>query len=73
MGHKYGHVQLRDSLQSDGLWCSLCDWGMGNAAEFIARELEVTREEMDELRLSQPHERRRRHRRAASSTPKSPR
>ncbi len=49
MGHKYGHVQLRDSLQSDGLWCSLCDWGMGNAAEFIARQLEVTREEMDEL------------------------
>ncbi|MCZ2099133.1 MAG: thiolase family protein, partial [Anaerolineae bacterium] len=49
MGHKYGHVQLRDSLQSDGLWCSLCDWGMGNAAEFIGRELNVTREEMDEL------------------------
>ena len=49
MGHKYGHVQLRDSLQSDGLWCSLCDWGMGNAAEFIGRELKVTREEMDEL------------------------
>ena len=49
MGHKYGHVQLRDSLQSDGLWCSLCDWGMGNAAEFIARQFEVTREEMDEL------------------------
>ncbi|MEO8394856.1 MAG: acetyl-CoA C-acetyltransferase [Chloroflexota bacterium] len=49
MGHKYGHVQLRDSLQSDGLWCALCDWGMGNAAEFIGRELKVTREEMDEL------------------------
>ncbi len=49
MGHKYGHVQLRDSLQSDGLWCSLCDWGMGNAAEFIAREIGVGREEMDQL------------------------
>lgn len=46
-GNKYGHVQLRDSLQSDGLWCALCDWGMGNAAEFIGRQLEVTREEMD--------------------------
>src|SRR5690606_16656146 len=21
MGNKYGHVQLRDSLQTDGLWC----------------------------------------------------
>ncbi|MBZ0282111.1 MAG: acetyl-CoA C-acetyltransferase [Anaerolineae bacterium] len=48
-GNKYGHVQLRDSLQSDGLWCALCDWGMGNAAEFIGRQLEVTREEMDAL------------------------
>jgi acetyl-CoA C-acetyltransferase len=47
MGHKYGHVQLRDSLMTDGLWCSLCDWGMGNAAEFIAQQLEITREAMD--------------------------
>jgi acetyl-CoA C-acetyltransferase len=49
IGHKYGHVQLRDALQSDGLWCALCDWGMGNAAEFIAREVGVSRAEMDEL------------------------
>lgn len=51
MGHKYGHVQLRDSLQSDGLWCSLCDWGMGNAAEFIGQQLDVPRAEMDEFAL----------------------
>ncbi len=49
MGNKYGHVQIEDSLQKDGLWCALCDWGMGNAAEFIGRQLEVTREEMDEF------------------------
>jgi acetyl-CoA C-acetyltransferase len=61
MGNKYGHVQLRDSLQSDGLWCSLCDWGMGNAAEFIGRELKVTREEMDAFAL-------RSHQRAAEAT-----
>jgi acetyl-CoA C-acetyltransferase len=48
-GHKYGNVQLRDSLQSDGLWCSLCDWGMGNAAEFIGRQLDISREAMDEF------------------------
>ncbi len=48
-GNKYGHVQLRDSLQTDGLWCALCDWGMGNAAEFIGRQLEITRESMDEF------------------------
>ncbi len=48
-GNKYGHIELRDSLQTDGLWCSLCDWGMGNAAEFIGKQLEVSREEMDEF------------------------
>lgn len=48
-GHKYGHVQLRDALQSDGLWCTLCDWGMGNAAEFIGRELDIPRTAMDEF------------------------
>lgn len=46
-GHKYGAVQMRDALQTDGLWCSMVDWAMGNAAEFIGREFEVTRAEMD--------------------------
>ena len=49
MGNKYGHIQLRDSLQNDGLWCHLCDWGMGNAAEFIGRQMELKREELDEF------------------------
>ncbi|MBL8156098.1 MAG: acetyl-CoA C-acyltransferase [Anaerolineae bacterium] len=46
-GNKYGAVQVRDALQVDGLWCSIVDWGMGNAAEFIARQFEITRDEMD--------------------------
>lgn len=50
-GNKYGPVQLRDALQVDGLWCSLVDWAMGNAAEYIGRQLEVTREEMDDFAL----------------------
>jgi acetyl-CoA C-acetyltransferase len=37
-GNKFGEVKLRDALQNDGLWCSLCNWGMGNAAEFIGKE-----------------------------------
>lgn len=49
MGHKYGHIQLRDSVQSDGLWCALCDWSMGSAAEFIGQQLDVRREDMDAL------------------------
>jgi acetyl-CoA C-acetyltransferase len=46
-GNKFGSVTLRDAVQVDGLWCSILDWGMGNAAEFIGRQLEITREEMD--------------------------
>ena len=48
-GHKYGHTQVIDALQLDGLWCALEDQSMGLAAEFIADQFEVTREEMDEL------------------------
>ncbi len=50
-GHKYGAVKLRDALQTDGLWCSFMDWAMGNAAEFIAHQFEITREEMDAFAL----------------------
>ena len=50
-GHKFGDATLRDSLQSDGLWCSLSDWRMGDAAEFIGRKMEVTRVEMDDFAL----------------------
>ena len=50
-GHKFGDATLRDSLQSDGLWCSLSDWRMGDAAEFIGRKLEVSRVEMDDFAL----------------------
>lgn len=49
---KYGHQQLTDALLNDGLWDPFQDWGMGNAAEFIAEEYEVTREAMDRFALS---------------------
>jgi acetyl-CoA C-acetyltransferase len=61
LGAKYGHIELKDSLINDGLWCSMCDWIMGNAAEFIGRELGVTRQEMDELAYNS-------HRKAAEAT-----
>ena len=48
-GHKYGHAQVLDALQLDGLWCALEDQSMGLAAEFIADQFEVTRDEMDEF------------------------
>lgn len=46
---RYGNVSLKDSLLVDGLWCPFENWGMGDAAEFIAEEYEVSREAMDEL------------------------
>lgn len=46
---RYGHSQLTDALLFDGLWCSLENWGMGDAAEFIAAEYGVSRDAMDEL------------------------
>jgi len=45
---RYGHSQLTDALLFDGLWCSLENWGMGDAAEFIASEFNVSRQAMDE-------------------------
>jgi acetyl-CoA C-acetyltransferase len=45
---KFGHAELSDALLLDGLWDPFEDWGMGNAAEFIAEEYDVTREAMDE-------------------------
>jgi acetyl-CoA C-acetyltransferase len=50
-GLRYGNQTLLDSVIHDGLWCSLEEWIMGDAAEFIANEYEVTREAMDRLAL----------------------
>ena len=46
---KFGHGELTDALLNDGLWDPLENWGMGNAAEFIAEEYDVSREEMDKF------------------------
>lgn len=59
-GLRLGHAQMLDSAVSDGLWCSFENYHMGNAAEFIAREFEITREEQDEFAL-------RSHRRAVAA------
>jgi len=48
---KFGHQPLTDALLHDGLWDPFENWGMGNAAEFIADEYNVTREAMDEFAL----------------------
>ncbi len=47
-GLRWGHKKLDDIMVSDGLWCSFNDWHMGCAAEFIAREEKISREQQDE-------------------------
>lgn len=49
---RFGNATLSDALLLDGLWDPFEDWGMGDAAEFIAEEYEVSRQAMDELALS---------------------
>ena len=48
---RYGHRELEDALLLDGLWDPFEQWAMGNAAEYIADEYEVTREAMDRWAL----------------------
>jgi acetyl-CoA C-acetyltransferase len=51
-GYRLGHGTLIDATVHDGLWCPFEDQHMGNAAEWIAREYGLTREELDEYALS---------------------
>jgi acetyl-CoA C-acetyltransferase len=46
---KFGNQVLTDALLHDGLWDPFENWSMGMAAEFIANEYQVTREEMDKF------------------------
>ncbi|GAB4538864.1 MAG: acetyl-CoA C-acetyltransferase [Anaerolineales bacterium] len=48
---KFGDRTLTDALQLDGLWDPFENWGMGNSAEFIADEYQITREALDEFSL----------------------
>jgi acetyl-CoA C-acetyltransferase len=46
-GYRLGNGELVDAMVHDGLWCSFEDHHMGNSAEWIAREFDLTREELD--------------------------
>jgi acetyl-CoA C-acetyltransferase len=50
-GSRFGNEHVVDALIHDGLRCSLQGWMMGEAAEFIAAEYGLTREELDEFAL----------------------
>ena len=50
-GLRFGDAKVLDSLMNDGLWCAFQQWPMGNAAEFIAEQFGITREQMDAFAL----------------------
>lgn len=52
---RFGNQQLTDALLYDGLWDPFENWGMGNAAEFIADEFSISRAEMDEYAYHSHH------------------
>jgi acetyl-CoA C-acetyltransferase len=42
-----GNGEMLDAVVHDGLWCAMENWHMGRAAEFIARECGISREQQD--------------------------
>jgi len=48
-GYRMGNGEVIDHMIKDGLWCSLTDCHMGNTAENIALEREVSRADQDEF------------------------
>lgn len=50
-GYRLGNQQVVDAMIHDGLWCAIEQHHMGNSAEWVAREYEVTREEQDTFAL----------------------
>jgi len=46
-GAKMGDVKFVDSMIRDGLWCAFNGYHMGNTAENIARQWQLTRDEQD--------------------------
>jgi len=48
-GYKMGHGEVWDHMIKDGLWCSLSDCHMGNTAENVALEHEISRADQDEF------------------------
>jgi acetyl-CoA C-acetyltransferase len=46
-GTKMGPVEFTDTMVKDGLWCATNDYHMGNTAENVARQWQITREAQD--------------------------
>jgi acetyl-CoA C-acetyltransferase len=48
-GQRLGHGKLIDAMINDGLWDCYSDFHMGNTAELVAKEYNISRETQDEF------------------------
>ena len=54
-GHRMGHFQFVDAMYRDGFQCPLSNLIMGETAEILARQYEITRKESDAFALASQH------------------
>ncbi len=48
-GTKMGDIKLVDTMINDGLWCAMMGYHMGNTAENVAGQWQITRDDQDEF------------------------
>src|SRR6202140_70736 len=51
-GHKMGSVEFIDTMIKDGLWDAFNGYHMGNTAENVARQYQITRSQQDEFAVA---------------------
>ena len=51
-GTKMGDIKLIDTMIKDGLWDAFNGYHMGNTAENVARQFQITRDEQDQFALA---------------------
>jgi acetyl-CoA C-acetyltransferase len=51
-GQKMGELAMVDTMIKDGLWCAAMGYHMGNTAENVAQQWQITREDQDEFALA---------------------
>ncbi|MDF1747736.1 MAG: acetyl-CoA C-acetyltransferase [Alphaproteobacteria bacterium] len=51
-GQKMGDLSFTDTMIKDGLWCAFNGYHMGNTAENVARQWQLTRDEQDQFALA---------------------
>jgi acetyl-CoA C-acetyltransferase len=54
-GHRMGNFTLVDAMYRDGFTCSLCGLVMGETAEILARQYNISREASDSYALQSQH------------------